>query len=414
MGNLLTIYPIEAGCPTSSYSYDPANGLVGFVDCDRNMEGGYGYDGLGNRYRQTVNGATTSYLLDLNSSLTQVLGEIRPGDDTYYLLGLDVIGQQTGSQWSYFGYDGLGSVRQMTDLTGALTYAASFAPYGSPFEQYAAASTTLGFTGEQTDLNGLLYLRARYYNPALGSFLSLDPVQGVMGSALSFNPYLYVQGNPTNYVDPTGQFAWLALLIPFAKIVGAMIAGAAIGYASSRVVDAGAQLLFTGQIDWGQNAAAGIEGAILGAITGPFGLAAGALSARAVAQGVSRTLVRRAAFAFSLGLDVGVSAAWDTRVRGDGLGASLLSNIAGSVGGEIAGYLLGRARRAVQGSLNSLGSTARNTWQTSGQVAGTVFRAPAGFLLGTGIGGPLPFNRVCQNFGVNDNSIKAKFFHQSE
>jgi len=57
----------------------------------------------------------------------------------------------------------------------------------------------LGFTGETTDASGLLYLRARYLNAATGTFLTTDPVYGVVGSrAMQWNPYLYVGANPVN------------------------------------------------------------------------------------------------------------------------------------------------------------------------------------------------------------------------
>jgi RHS repeat-associated protein len=59
--------------------------------------------------------------------------------------------------------------------------------FGSPFT----------FTGELTDANALLYLRARYYSPALGVFTALDPVESV-------NRYQYVGANPINAVDPSG------------------------------------------------------------------------------------------------------------------------------------------------------------------------------------------------------------------
>ena len=85
---------------------------------------------------------------------------------------MDVIGQQHNGDWGYFDYDVLGSVRQMTDLSGVLNYAASYDPYG-------ASTTNLGFTGEFSDPSGLLYLRARYMNSVLGMFASKDPVEGV-------------------------------------------------------------------------------------------------------------------------------------------------------------------------------------------------------------------------------------------
>ena len=51
------------------------------------------------------------------------------------------------------------------------------------------------------DANALLYLRARYYNPALGVFTALDPIENP-------NRYQYVSANPINRVDPSGQFDW--------------------------------------------------------------------------------------------------------------------------------------------------------------------------------------------------------------
>jgi len=61
-------------------------------------------------------------------------------------------------------------------------------PFGSPFK----------FTGEMMDANDLLYLRARYYSPALGAFTSLDPIE-------SGNRYQYVGGNVVSVVDPSGM-----------------------------------------------------------------------------------------------------------------------------------------------------------------------------------------------------------------
>jgi RHS repeat-associated protein len=64
--------------------------------------------------------------------------------------------------------------------------------FGSPFT----------FTGELLDANALLYLRARYYNPVLGVFTALDPVE-------NGNRYQYVGGNTVNLVDPSGMLAGL-------------------------------------------------------------------------------------------------------------------------------------------------------------------------------------------------------------
>lgn len=116
-----------------------ANRLVGFYDTQQNYSGTYTYDDLGNRYCQMVNGVKTNYLLDLNAGLTQVLGETTNGVSTNYLLGLDVIGQQQNGVWSYAGTDGLRSLHGLMDSTGAMTFAASYAPFGKPTEQYGTA-----------------------------------------------------------------------------------------------------------------------------------------------------------------------------------------------------------------------------------------------------------------------------------
>ncbi len=62
------------------------------------------------------------------------------------------------------------------------------------------------------DPNGLIYLRLRFYHPGLGLFLSRDPVEGVLNRPMSLNGYSYVEGNPVNRTDPSGEFPWLLLL----------------------------------------------------------------------------------------------------------------------------------------------------------------------------------------------------------
>jgi RHS repeat-associated protein len=60
-------------------------------------------------------------------------------------------------------------------------------------------------SGEQYDQDlGLYYLRARYYNPATGRFLSRDPFDGYLDDPATLHKYLYVGGDPVNWIDPTG------------------------------------------------------------------------------------------------------------------------------------------------------------------------------------------------------------------
>jgi RHS repeat-associated protein len=87
----------------------------------------------------------------------------------------------------------------MTDQTGAITFAQTYDPYGVVTTTSGSSQTEYGFTGEQYgDSTQLVYLRARYYNPADGGFLTKDP------SRAESNLYLYTMGNPVNHVDPSG------------------------------------------------------------------------------------------------------------------------------------------------------------------------------------------------------------------
>lgn len=73
-------------------------------------------------------------------------------------------------------------------------------PYGDvmPGYNYGTMDSGYGFTGEQVDPNELVYLRARYYDPNVGVFASLDPFEGVIDDPMSLNGYSYVNGNPIN------------------------------------------------------------------------------------------------------------------------------------------------------------------------------------------------------------------------
>jgi len=82
--------------------------------------------------------------------------------------------------------------------------AQAYSPYGEPM--FTDMPTEFGFTGEQTDpTNDLVYLRARYMNPRLGIFGSLDPFEGEMSAPLTMNGYDWVEGNTPNLTDATGR-----------------------------------------------------------------------------------------------------------------------------------------------------------------------------------------------------------------
>lgn len=101
--------------------------------------------------------------------------------------------------------DGLGSVRGVVSDGLSPLESRQYEPYGEPFGKTGDEQTQFGFTGEWTDDNDLLYLRARYLDPAMGRFFQMDPLEGDNQQSQSINAYAYALGNPIRYVDPTGE-----------------------------------------------------------------------------------------------------------------------------------------------------------------------------------------------------------------
>ena len=170
------------------------------------------YDAFGNRVAKTVNGVTTRYLVDdLNpTGYPQVVEELVGGSvQRTYAYGLQRIDeiQLIENQWtpSFYVYDGAGSVRQLTDSTGKVTDKYEYDAYGNSFTKSGTTPNNYLYRGEQFDTDlGLYYLRARYYNPATGRFLSRDPLSGNAKIPATLHKYLYVRGNPVNRIDPRG------------------------------------------------------------------------------------------------------------------------------------------------------------------------------------------------------------------
>lgn len=68
-----------------------------------------------------------------------------------------------------------------------------------------ALPTDYTFTGQKLDEStGLMYYGARYYDPALGRFISADPIVPNPANPQALNRYSYVLNNPLRYIDPTG------------------------------------------------------------------------------------------------------------------------------------------------------------------------------------------------------------------
>ncbi len=200
------------------------------------------YDGDGNRVSETVGGTTTRYLVDtLNpTSLPQVLDEIVSGSVTRtYAYGLQRISenQLVGSTWtpSFYGYDGHGNVRFLTNTPNTVTDSYDYDAFGIPIRTSGTTANQFLYSGERNDNSiGLYDLRARYYNQATGRFWSMDPYPGKLRRPSALHKYAYTADNPVNYIDPTGRvFETTALWfkITTGAVLGAWVLGETLEWA---------------------------------------------------------------------------------------------------------------------------------------------------------------------------------------
>jgi RHS repeat-associated protein len=206
----------------STYTYNYANMLASVTQ--EGVVHTYAYNGLGDRLEQTVDSQTTRYTLDLNTGLTQVLAD---GTHTY-LYGQGRIAQvETNPE--YFLGDALSSVRQLVGSEAGVSLLMGYDPFGGALMAEGSGTTKFQYTGEIRDATGLIYLRARNFNPAHGRFLSVDPFAGLYDVPASLHPYAYAHNNPILYTDPSGQVIGLGTLLLLGLAGGAL---GGIGYYS--------------------------------------------------------------------------------------------------------------------------------------------------------------------------------------
>ena len=184
----------------NTYHYDSANRLNTLTG---SVTANYSYNGLGDRLSETMNGQTTNFIMDYNTGLTQVLND----GTNNYIYGNGRIAQTQSGSTEFFLGDGLGSVRQLADASGLISYARAYDPYGVVTTTTGSSQSDYGYTGEYSgDYNELVYLRSRFYAPVTGRFITQDTWTGDAYQPMSYNSWLYVYSNPVNLTDPTGMY----------------------------------------------------------------------------------------------------------------------------------------------------------------------------------------------------------------
>jgi RHS repeat-associated protein len=160
-----------------------------------------------------VGGTATKYLVDsVNpTGYAQVIDELVSGAVTRtYAYGLQRISENqkigTTQTASFYGYDGHGNVRFPTGSAGTATDTYVYDAFGLPLTTTGTTPNSFLYSGEQYDSAlGMYFLRARYYNPATGRFLTMDPYEGDIQNSGTLHKYVYAGNNPVNASDPTGR-----------------------------------------------------------------------------------------------------------------------------------------------------------------------------------------------------------------
>jgi RHS repeat-associated protein len=191
-----------------TYAYDFENRLVSKDSGAVTIT----HDCNGDRVAKTAGGVTTRYLVDeLNpTGYLQVLEEVVGGAvQTRYTYGTSIVSETRNASTtpviSYYGFDAHGNVTFLTDATGAVTDSYDYDAWGALVASTGSTQNTRLYSGEEFDPDlGLINLRARQYSTSTGRFLTIDPAPGTRPTPLSFNRYLFANGEPIDLSDPLG------------------------------------------------------------------------------------------------------------------------------------------------------------------------------------------------------------------
>jgi RHS repeat-associated protein len=344
----LTQRTARAGGAVTTYTYDGEGRLA------RIQSGGavttYRYDGFNRRIEKNVGGTLTRYLYDPEGNLLceyDGAGTLRATFIQGARRDEPLLMERNGTLY-YYLLDRLPSVRGLVDSSGALQRQYTYTAFGKIAASTGTLANPYAFAGREYDEeSGLIYSRARYYDPAAGRFTAPDPIWNV-------NLYTYVGSSPYNGRDPEGEFFFTAV----GALVGAAVGGATAAWEGKSLSEIGA-------------AAAG--GAVSGAI-------AGAAADLTVATGGAAAV----AIAVAAGAVGGAAGkAVENGINGDPLTKDMgKAAIGGAVGGAIgagAGKLLGDAAGKALGKEVVEGAT--------GKVIEELAKKPLNEAIGDVVGG---------------------------
>lgn len=196
--------PTEDG--TTTYTFDERNRLRSVANEETGDTASYTYYGDGLRATKVENGTETKYVY-LNGKVIEEL------DGASNVLARNVWGNEllyrkdvASNKSGYYRYNSHGDVVSIADGNGSDLNTYDYDSWGNLVSRTEGISNPFTYSGEiYDDETGFYYLRARYYDPKVGRFISEDTYKGQVENPLSLNRYTYGWNNPSRYKDPSGH-----------------------------------------------------------------------------------------------------------------------------------------------------------------------------------------------------------------
>jgi RHS repeat-associated protein len=311
----------QAATPTDTFTYDaegrrtaqtPATGtatqlswsqagsLLSYDGPDHRAAGttslteSYSYDGDGLRQTTTTEDQRTHLAYDQSGGLPEIITD----GPTAYITGpgglpLEQISQNGTVRWLH--HDQLGSTTSITAANGTTIQTYTYDAYGQLTSAPPTAENPFRFAGQYTnDTTGLQYLRARYYDPATGQFLSRDPLEDT-----TLQPYAYAANAPTAGVDPSGLSVTTEISDAVSAVVPPSVSDAA-AHTLDFITGGAATDIACNGLTWGNAFTGGANIAMTFVPGGRVGKLGEELAVKGTEQALARTVPRNLAEKLSL------------------------------------------------------------------------------------------------------------------
>lgn len=191
---------------TETNTYDGLNQLIGFTDGETTASYTYGISGL--RDSKTVNGVTTTHIWSGSQIVVDYTAHYT---STVYIRGTSLAAAFDWDEGSkgdnrFYIQNAHGDVVNLTNADGEVTKKYTYDAFGVEKDIVDSDTNAFRYCGEYYDAEtGTIYLRARYYTPTTGRFISRDSYAGKNEDPLSLNRYTYCHNNPLIFVDLDGH-----------------------------------------------------------------------------------------------------------------------------------------------------------------------------------------------------------------